>query len=157
MSEHDEIRELLPLAAAEALETFEDRRVREHVSRCPSCASELQGFLGLREALRQLPAPEPSPALLGRTRALLERESTARADSPLSLGGVALLVVFAWIWTAASGPLVGLLFPFLTEPLAAAPLHRWLWLGLLTALGSLATVVAAAMLGLHYREERRFS
>jgi hypothetical protein len=156
MSEHDEIRELLPLAAAEALDAAEDRRVREHVSRCSSCASELQGFRRLTKALQQLPAPEPSRALLGRTRALLERESTSLADSPLSVGGVALLVVFAWIWTASSGPLLGWLFPFLTEPFAA-PFHRWFWLGLLSALGSLATVVAAAMLGLHYREERRFS
>jgi len=41
MSEHEEIRSLLSLAAAGVLGEKEEQRVAVHVARCPECAAEL--------------------------------------------------------------------------------------------------------------------
>jgi anti-sigma factor RsiW len=42
--------------------------VRDHVSRCPDCARELEALRSVKEALAALPAPEPDPGLEGRLK-----------------------------------------------------------------------------------------
>jgi len=60
-------RELVLLAAAE-LDAPARRRIEAHVAECPRCAAELQALRqGLALAAR-LPAPEPSPEAIDRTR-----------------------------------------------------------------------------------------
>ena len=41
-SDHDKLRDLLALAAAEGLEPKETERVMQHVRSCPGCSAELE-------------------------------------------------------------------------------------------------------------------
>ena len=52
MSEHDQIRELLALAAAGALDASEESRLSAHLRSCPDCASELSSWQEMGAALR---------------------------------------------------------------------------------------------------------
>ena len=60
MSEHDKIRELLALAAADALTRAEEKQVAEHVRSCIACSNELGAWRPIASELRRLPTPQPS-------------------------------------------------------------------------------------------------
>ena len=62
MSDHDEIRALLALAAAGALEPDEEDRVAVHIRSCSACASEAASMQSIAGHLRRLPTPQPPPA-----------------------------------------------------------------------------------------------
>jgi hypothetical protein len=44
MSDHQKIRDLLPLAAAEVLSENEERFLAEHLRECGSCAQQLEEY-----------------------------------------------------------------------------------------------------------------
>lgn len=70
MNEHEKIRGLLSLAAAGALDDAELIAVQRHTAQCGECAAELARWQSVGSALRALPTPQPTVALLARTRAL---------------------------------------------------------------------------------------
>jgi anti-sigma factor RsiW len=73
--------------------------VREHISRCPECARELEAVRGVRQALGELPTVDPDPGLEGRLQAAVFGGSSAMVRpvrlkpahglAALSLGAVA--------------------------------------------------------------------
>jgi anti-sigma factor RsiW len=156
MSQHDDIRELLGLAAAGALSAEEEQRVMSHIALCSACASELDDWRLLAGGLRRLPTPQPRAAVVERARARAQMALTDAAESRSNSRVLLLLVCFAWIVTLASWPIFrmvsgGLLVWF-------DPRFNQTWLvfagftGLLWATGG----VAAIFLGRH-RQERRMA
>lgn len=63
----DEVRELLPLLALNALDVAEQDVVDDHLAGCSACLEELAGYSETAAALAlALPQADPSPALKGR-------------------------------------------------------------------------------------------
>jgi anti-sigma factor RsiW len=155
MSEHESMKELLPLAACGALDAQEQRRLEEHARECAECRRELEVWGVYAEGLRQLPQP-PLPAnLMERTRARVGQERATAADrrwDELMLGALAL---FAWT--------VGLTFWFVLSiftggalVIMGANLVRFgTWSAVSTVLVWLTAAVAALALGKRRREFRR--
>ncbi|MGA2131833.1 MAG: zf-HC2 domain-containing protein [Bryobacteraceae bacterium] len=96
MSEHESIRELLPLAAGGALDAQAQRRLEEHARECAACRRELEIWGAYAQGLRQLPQPPLPSQLIERTRVRVLQERATVADrrwDELMLGALAL---FAW-------------------------------------------------------------
>lgn len=157
MSDHDEIRNLLALAAAGALDLAEQQRVLGHARTCDECSNELESWQSLATGLRAVPTPQPSPALIQRTRALAEARLEEAAEARWQRNIMIFVVTFAWVLTILSWPLVR----FATQGLADVlfPHFNQTWVGIA---GS-ATVVwltggtAAVLLSLRQRRERRLA
>ena len=79
MSEHDKIRELLALAAADALTSAEEKQVAEHVRSCIACSNELGAWRPIASELRRLPTPQPSSWLVQATLARAEAKLIEQA------------------------------------------------------------------------------
>ena len=70
----DEVRELLPLLALNALDVDERDVVEDHLAACGACLEELAGYSETAAALAlALPQSDPSPALKGRVLAEARR------------------------------------------------------------------------------------
>src|ERR1700723_4440843 len=80
MSEHDKIRELLALAAADALTSAEEKQVAEHVRSCIACSNELGDWRPIASELRRLPMPQPSSWLVQAPLARAEAKFTEQAE-----------------------------------------------------------------------------
>ena len=154
MSEHDKIRELLALAAADALTSAEEKQVAEHVRSCVDCSNELGAWQPIASELRRLPTPQPSSWLVQATLARAEAKLTEQAEHAWNRRVMSVLVVFAWLLTMASWPafhFVNDRFGSLIEPQFS---HTWIGFAAFTALGWLAGGVAAVMLAVRQRGER---
>jgi anti-sigma factor RsiW len=91
VSDCERIRELLPLAAADALSDSERADVERHVSTCVHCAAELRTWTALSTALARLPDPQLPPVLLYRASA---------SEGPW-LGSLAILAaILGWLFSA---------------------------------------------------------
>jgi anti-sigma factor RsiW len=157
MSECAPIQNLASLAAAGALDAEEERRVRSHVSACPSCAAELEELSSLTSELRRLATPMAPSGLTERVRRLVHLELASRSDEKLNRIVLVFLLLFSWTVTVVG--FVGFrlltgagadLFGFLTAsdlPLSVAYFGT-AWLG-----GAAALV----LVGLQYRRDRRSS
>lgn len=99
MNPHDEIRALLTLAAACALDGAEQARVEAQVHGCADCAAELASMQRIAAALGSLPAPQPSLGLAARTRLRVAAEMAARAKRRQYHLLITLLICFGWIIT----------------------------------------------------------
>lgn len=155
MSEHDNIQELLALAAAGALTIAEERRVVEHVRSCVVCSSQLEAWRGIATDLRELPLPQPSLWLVQATLARAEAKLAEQAEHDWNRRIMILVVAFAWLLTLASWLLFHLVsgrFGTLLEPHFA-----WISFAAFTALGWVAGGVAAVMLAIRQRGERRLA
>jgi anti-sigma factor RsiW len=155
MDAHEQIRELLALAAAGALGKSDEERVARHVASCAECASKLEDWRLLTGGLRRLPTPQPRAAVVEQARALAEARFLEEAEHRWHRGVMIFVVAFAWVLTLASWPLfrvfsAGLLVWF-------DPRFNQTWLvfagftGLLWATGG----VAAVLLGRQRQQERR--
>ena len=155
MSEHDKIRELLALAAAGALTSAEEKQVAEHVRSCVACANELEAWRPIASELRRLPTPQPSSWLVQATLARAEAKLTEQAEHDWNRRVMVVVVALSWLLTIASW----LVFHVLTERfgrlLGPEFSHTWISFGAFTALGWLAGGVAAVMLAIRQRGERR--
>ncbi len=104
MSEHDQIRELLPLVASGEAAPEEIQRVQEHWATCAECRNLSEDFAALGNALCGLPTPQPSTELLNRVRLMaiprLARRRTRRRDALV----LALLVTASWLTAIATWP-----------------------------------------------------
>jgi len=143
--DHEEIRELLPLAGAGALTAEEQCAVDQHAAGCASCAAELREWGLLTEAMADAPSPPVPEALLERTRNRVMAEAAARRERRMTDVILGFLVLFGWtitlvvwfLWRLMSGG--GLLAADLTNVAT--------WLGGSTVLAWLTagvTVVALA-------------
>ena len=155
MSEHDSIRGLLALAVAGALEPKEQERVERHARECTACAAELDDWQLLAGALKRLPTPQPSAALIERTRARAELQMAAEAEHRWNYRVIGFVILFAWTLTLASWPVVRLLSGNLLGWFDPAFGRAWVGFAGFTALAWLGGGVAAAMLAVHQRRERR--
>jgi len=102
MSEHNEIRSLLALAAAGALEPDEQARLNAHLRGCKECAERLASFSNIATALGKLPSAPPSFGLAARTLARVTAERAERVERRHHQLLLALLICFGWILTLAT-------------------------------------------------------
>lgn len=153
MNEHEEIRNLLSLAAAGVLEETEEQRVAVHASRCPECAAELEGWQALAGGLRRLPTPQAPAALVERVRARAAAELAAQVEERSTHRVLAFLVLFSWVIALASWPIVR----FVTQEVLGWFHVQQIWLGLAayTVLGWLSAAVMAGFLASKQRAARR--
>lgn len=157
MSEHDEIRGLLALAAAGALEPEEEERLARHIESCSACATEAVSWQSIAGHLRRLPTPQPSAALVQRTRVLVEARLAEEAESRWQRGVMIFVVTFAWVLTIVSWPLVRLVTGGLLELLDPRLNQTWISFAGFTTLVWLAGGTAAVLLALRQRRERRMA
>ena len=167
MSEHDKIRELLALAAAGALTSAEEKQVAEHVRSCIACSNELGAWRPIASELRQLPTPQPSSWLVQATLARAEAKLTEQAEHDWNRRVMIVVVAFAWLLTIAgwlvfrvvSGRFGSLLEPQFSHTWFSQTWfsHSWIGFAAFTALGWLAGAVAAVMLAIRQRGERRLA
>lgn len=107
MSEHEEIRSLLALAAAGALDEEEELRVARHLSTCTACAAEAETWQALARGLRVLPTPQAPAHLAERIQFRVAGELTALEETRASESMVRMLVVASWAVLAATATLAG--------------------------------------------------
>ena len=155
MSEHDKIRELLALAAADALTGAEEKQVAEHLQSCIACSNELEAWQPIASELRRLPTPQPSPWLVQSTLARAEAKLTEQAEHDWNRRVITFVVAFAWLLTIASWPV----FHFVIGRFGSLPLFSDTWIGFaaFTALEWVAGGMAAVMLAIRHRGERSFA
>jgi anti-sigma factor RsiW len=155
MSEHDKIRELLALAASDALTSAEEKQVAEHVRSCTACSDELAAWRPIASELRRLPTPQPSSWLVQATLARAEAKLSEQAEHDWNRRIMIFVVAFAWLLTIANW----LVFHFVSERFGSllGSQHTWIGFAGFTALEWLAGGVAALMLALRQRGERRLA
>ena len=157
MSEHNKVRELLALAAAGALTSAEEMQVAEHVRSCSACANELESWRPIASELRRLPTPQPSSWLVQSTLARAEAKLTEQAEHDWNRRVVIAVVAFAWLLTVASWPVFHFVSGHCGSLLAPQFTPTWISFGAFTALSWLAGGVAAVMLAVRLRDERRLA
>ena len=157
MSEHDKIRELLALAAADALTSAEEKQVAEHVLSCVACSNELGAWRPIASELRRLPTPQPSSWLVQATLARAEAKLAEQAEQGWNRRVMVFVVAFAWLLTIASWPVFHFVSPYFGSWLGPQFGHTWIGFAAFTALGWLAGGVAAVMLAVRQRGERRLA
>lgn len=157
MNEHEHIRQLLPLAAAGALDSREDQRVAAHLRECAACAEELRQWQEIGAGLRRLPTPQAAPSLVTRTLAMaqakLAEESERRFEQKLLVVGV----VFSWVLVALSWPLAQLLASGWMSLLGVGFAQKWENFAMFTAFCWLAGGAAAIFLARYRQRERRLA
>jgi anti-sigma factor RsiW len=155
--DHGEIRELLALFLAGALDGDEESRVALHLATCADCSEELERWQLITGGLRQLPTPQPSAALFERTRAMAAAHLGAHAERRRNRVVLILVIIFSWLVTLAGWPV----FRFATGGfLSLLDIHfRQLWLlfVIFSAATWLAGGSAAVLLSLRRQQERRFA
>jgi anti-sigma factor RsiW len=154
MTEHDEIRDLLALAAALALDPDEEERVARHVRSCVACAAELDDWRLLAGGLRRLPTPQPSPAAVARARVRAETRLAEEAEHRSHRAVLIFLTLFAWAITVVSWPVVRLLTGGLLGWFSPRFSQGWLGFMAFSALAWATGGAAALLLAFHQRRER---
>jgi len=157
MREHDKVRELLALAAADALTSPEEKRVAEHVRSCIACSNELGVWRPIVRELRRLPTPQPSSWLVQATLARAEAKFTEQAEHDWNRWVMLFVLSFAWLLTIASWPAFQFLSGRFGSFLGPQFRHTWISFAAFTAVGWLAGGVAAVMLAIRLRGERRLA
>ena len=157
MSEHDKIRELLALAAADALTSAEEKRVAEHVRSCIACLNELEAWRPIASELRRLPTPQPSSWLVQATLARAEAKFTEQAEHDWNHRLIIIVVAFAWLLTIASWAVFHVVSGRFERLLGVQFSHTWISFAAFTALEWLAGGLAAVMLAIRQRGERRLA
>jgi hypothetical protein len=157
MSEHDEIRDLLSLAAAGALDSDEEERVGRHIRSCALCSSALDDWRLVAGGLRRLPTPQPSRGVVERARIMAEAKFSEDAEHRWNRGVMIFLIAFAWVLTLLSWPLVHLVSEGLQGLLDPRLNQAWIAFALLTTFGWLGGGMAAILLSSRHRRERRLA
>jgi predicted anti-sigma-YlaC factor YlaD len=157
MSQCDEIRELLALAAAGALDEQAQDRVAQHISECASCAAEFVRWGYLARGLRRVPTARPAAAVVERARARAQLALIRQAERRRNRGALILVVALAWIFVLASWPVARLFSVYLQLWFATPAPETWHVFGGITAAGWVAGSVAAAVLAWRQNRERRFA
>jgi anti-sigma factor RsiW len=154
MNEHNKIRELLPLAAADALEPNEERLLAEHLRGCSACAEQMESWRLLAGGLRRLPTPQPRGVIVERARAMAQVRLTDHLDYKWNRAVMSGLIVFAWILTLMSWPVVRFVSGGFLSMLDPRFSHTWLVFGVFTTLVWVGGGAAAVLLSMQQRRER---
>ena len=157
MNEHARWRELAVLAAAGALTDQEELELAAHTASCEECAADLEGWNELGSALRRLPTPQAPAALVERTRLHLAALALQHAERRHSFRVMAWLILFGWTTTVAAWPVIRMVMDGAASWLDFHFVHQWYALVGFTAFSWLSAGVAAAVLGLRHRQERRLA
>jgi hypothetical protein len=104
VNEHEDIRKLLPLAAAGTISPADVRRVGEHLAHCEPCRWISEDFAALESALRGLPTPQPRAELIARVRDLAESRLADRKAWSRDTAILAPLVAGSWIVALVTWP-----------------------------------------------------
>ncbi len=155
MSEHDEIRELLALAAAGALDANEEERIARHMRSCALCSEELDSWKQMALGLRRLPTPQAPRGLVERARARAEARLVEEAEHRWNRSVMIFLIVFAWALTLMSWPVARLLSRGLLGLLDPRLSQAWIGFAGFTTLAWLGGGAAAILLALRQRREGR--
>jgi anti-sigma factor RsiW len=155
--EHDEIRDLLTLAAAGALTGKEQKRVEEHMLHCPGCQAEFAHWSRLTGALEELPTPQAPMGLVERTRKTLEKQAALSAERRQQRWLFFWLTVFAWATTLLTWPL----FEFFGSRLGEFVDLSWThigaggaWIGYMLLVGTIGALAVGVMGKRRMQEER---
>jgi anti-sigma factor RsiW len=155
MNEHSEIRELLTLAAAGALDASEQGRVQEHLRHCEACRAEFAGWSRLSGALQELTTPQAPSGLVEQTRRAMEMRAAAQRERRASHFRLGLLLLFAWTVTLLNWPLLQLLNGRLEQWMnVSSGRLTVIWAGYVL-LAWMATALAAGLLGRSRQREGR--
>ncbi|MHB8410807.1 MAG: zf-HC2 domain-containing protein [Candidatus Acidiferrales bacterium] len=157
MSEHDEIRELLSLAAAGALDAKEDQRVAAHLRTCPACATEIVSWQAIEVGLRRIPTPQAPAALVARTIARGQMRFAEESDRRSQRKVLALVIVFSWVFVALSWPIAQLLGHGWLSLLGFGFEQGWKNFAVFTAFCWIAGAAAAILLAMRRDRERRIA
>ena len=153
-TEHNKIRAMLALSAADALEPNETEEVLQHVRACPQCSAEMEQWQLLSRGLRQLPTPQPSPDLVQRTCARAEARVIDEREHAWNRRVMISLVLFAWALTLTSWPIVRLVSGGLLSMLDPRLNQSWLGFAGFTSLVWVTGGIAAVLLASYQRRER---
>jgi anti-sigma factor RsiW len=155
MNEHDAIRELLPLAASDALDEKEQRRLEEHLRACEACAAELDHWRTLGRGLRRLPTPQVSSVLFERTRQQIQVQLAAEKEHAANPWLMGFLVLLSWTLVVATWPILRLMTQGIASWLDFG--FRSMWIGMVsyTLVGWAAGGLAAVALGVRRASARR--
>jgi anti-sigma factor RsiW len=157
MNDHEKIRELLALLAAGVLEPHEEKQVMDHLRSCESCGAELEDWKLLAGGLRRLPTPQPHALVVERARAQAQIRLNEEFEHRWNRGVIVGLIIFAWVLTLLSWPLVRLLTGGLLGMLVPGFSHEWIVFGAFTTSVWLAGGAAAVLLSMQHRRERRLA
>jgi len=155
--EHGEIKKMLILYIAGALDAGAESRIMKHLSACSECAAEIERWQAITGGLRRLRTPQPSPALFERTRALATAQLAAQAEQRRSRIVLVLLVVFSWAVTLAGWPVFRFATGGLLSLLDVQFRQMWILFAVFTALTWLAGGSAAVLLSVRRQHERRLA
>jgi anti-sigma factor RsiW len=153
MSGH--VTDLLPLAAAGALDPGESVRMEAHLRECPACAGEAAAWRGVAEELGRLPAPKPSRALVARTVEAVEQRLAERAEQAWNRAALGFLVAFAWTMAVLAWVIVDLVNGALALRLDRSVGSSAAWYAAYLVAGWLSAGASAVLLGRRAREEGR--
>lgn len=156
-NEHDEIRKLLSLAAAGALDSREDQRVADHLRSCEACAEELRFWQEMGASLRRLPTPQAAPSLVARTLALAQASLAEASERRFERRLLVIGVVFSWVLVALSWPLAQLLASGWISLLGVGFAQKWENFAVFTAVCWLAGGAAVILLARMRQRERRLA
>ena len=154
VNEHNKIREMLALAAADALEPNELELVMQHAQTCQQCSAEMEQWQHLSRGLRQLPTPQPSPNLVQRTCARAEARIIEEREHAWNRRVMISLVLFAWALTLTSWPIVRLVSGGFLSLFDSRLNQSWLGFAGFTSLVWLTGGIAAILLARYQRRER---
>jgi anti-sigma factor RsiW len=157
VSDHDQIRDMLPLAVAGGLAPADEERVARHIRSCSSCAAEFDDWRLLAGVLRRMPTPQPPRGLVERTRARAEARLAEEAEHRWHRAVMIFLTFFAWALTLASWPLFRLLSSGLLGMLDSNWDQAWIRFATVTTFVWVAGGAAALLVGLQRRNERRMA
>ena len=152
---HDTMRELLPLAAAGALEPDEDLLLARHRETCDECSAELERWGALTGGLRRLPTPQPRAVVVERARAQAVARLAEEIEHRWQRIVISALVLYAWILTLVTWPLFRLMTAGLLTRLDPSFNQSWFPFAAFTILVWATGRVAAVLLGRHRQQGRR--
>jgi anti-sigma factor RsiW len=155
VSEH--VTGLLALAAAGTLDPEEQGRVDAHLRECPECAGRAEQWSTLADGLRDLPTPAPSPGLLARTRAAVERRQAEREEQTWNRAALGFVIVFGWTLTGVAWLLLELLVGELALRFDRPLGPTIAWFAAYLVAGWLAAAAATVLLGRRTHEEGRLA
>jgi len=154
MSDHEKIRELLALSAADALTRAEEEQVTNHIRTCADCSAEVDRWRLLAAGMRRLPTPQPRPVIVERARAQaairLAEEAEHRWHRIVMMG----VILFAWAMTLISWPVVKLVSGGILGMLDPGLNHAWIAFAIFTTIVWASGGAAAVFLSLQQRRER---
>jgi anti-sigma factor RsiW len=155
VSEHEQIRTLLPLAASGDLSPRDMKRVDEHVARCAACRRTSEELAALGSALRALPTPQPPAEVVARVCRLGEARLGIGRAPRNGTAFLAPLVAASWVTALATWPLVRSGLQWLSEGLHVLGIGLGGSLAAYSIFGFILSCASTLAVGIHARATGR--